>query len=43
MGGADWAFNGGAQEDVRRIRGTVRVCRDGSVWWSMVRLAYPSD
>ncbi|EKM61560.1 uncharacterized protein PHACADRAFT_204731 [Phanerochaete carnosa HHB-10118-sp] len=36
MGGAEWAYNGGAQEDVRHIKGSVRVCSDGSVWWSML-------
>ena len=43
MGGADWMANGGAEVDVRRITGTVRVCADGSVWWSMVSRASPSS
>ena len=37
MGGAGWAFGDG-EEEVRRVKGTVKVCGDGSIWWSMVRL-----
>ena len=35
MGGAHWNLSGDG--DVRRVKGTVKVCGDGSIWWSMVR------
>lgn len=35
MGGAEWGFLD-EQQDVRRVKGTVSVCGDGSVRWSMV-------
>lgn len=37
MGGAGWLGDGDGEEDVRRVKGTVTVCGDGSIWWSMVR------
>ncbi|KIP04335.1 hypothetical protein PHLGIDRAFT_200529 [Phlebiopsis gigantea 11061_1 CR5-6] len=36
MGGAGWLGDGDGEEDVRRVKGTVTVCGDGSIWWSML-------